>query len=143
MTRCPWSRVQSRHVPGAGSSSNLPRRGRYAGTVSRIIAGRHGGRRIKTPPTQLTRPTTDRVREAVFSAIASWNGTADEPVSDALAGIAFADLFAGSGDDVDMAPGDRVEGPGKDGLHGRSSWCELVRWVDVVAGRWAGCRRTH
>jgi len=65
--------------------------------VSRIIAGRHGGRRIKTPPTQLTRPTTDRVREAVFSAIASWNGTADEPVSDALAGIAFADLFAGSG----------------------------------------------
>ncbi len=65
--------------------------------MSRIIAGRHGGRRIKTPPTQLTRPTTDRVREAVFSAIASWNGTADEPVSDALAGIAFADLFAGSG----------------------------------------------
>lgn len=89
--------MQPRHVPGAGSSSNLPRRGRYAGTVSRIIAGRHGGHRIKTPPTQLTRPTTDRVREAVFSAIASWNGTADEPVSDALAGIAFADLFAGSG----------------------------------------------
>jgi len=89
--------VQPRHVPGAGSLSSLPSRGRYAGTVSRIIAGRHGGRRIKTPPTQLTRPTTDRVREAVFSAIASWNGTADEPVSDALAGIAFADLFAGSG----------------------------------------------
>ena len=52
----------------------------------RIIAGKAGGRRLKAPDTSGTRPVTDRVREAVFSAIGSW-------VEDA----AVADLYAGSG----------------------------------------------
>jgi 16S rRNA (guanine966-N2)-methyltransferase len=43
------------------------------------------------------RPTTDRVREALFSAIAAWAGRAGEPVEDSLAGLAFCDLYAGSG----------------------------------------------
>ncbi|BCY24821.1 methylase [Propionibacterium sp. NM47_B9-13] len=65
--------------------------------MSRIIAGRAGGQRLATPSGRLTRPTTDRVREAVFSALAAWNGTANEAPEDQLAGQAFCDLFAGSG----------------------------------------------
>ncbi len=52
----------------------------------RIIAGKAGGRRLKSPDTKGTRPATDRVREAVFSSIGSW-------VEDAT----VADLYAGSG----------------------------------------------
>ena len=65
--------------------------------MSRIVAGSRGGRRLQTPPGETTRPTTDRVREALFSALASWAGTAAEPAADALAGLAFLDLYAGSG----------------------------------------------
>jgi 16S rRNA (guanine966-N2)-methyltransferase len=57
--------------------------------VTRIIGGTAGGRRIKAPPGQATRPTSDRVREALFSAIESWCGT--------LQGLRFLDLYAGSG----------------------------------------------
>ena len=37
--------------------------------VSRIVAGTYGGRRIATPAGDDTRPTADRVREALFSAL--------------------------------------------------------------------------
>ena len=33
----------------------------------RVIAGRYGGRRLRAPAGAATRPTTDRVREALFS----------------------------------------------------------------------------
>lgn len=65
--------------------------------MSRIIAGSHGGRRLSMPVGAHTRPTTDRVREALFSAVASWAGTAAGPADRSLAGMAFCDLFAGSG----------------------------------------------
>lgn len=65
--------------------------------MSRIIAGSHGGRRISMPPGDRTRPTTDRVREALFSTLTSWVGTSARPPEQALAGLAFCDLFAGSG----------------------------------------------
>lgn len=65
--------------------------------MSRIIAGARGGRRIAVPPGDRTRPTTDRVREALFSAIAAWAGTADAAAEESLAGLAFCDLYAGSG----------------------------------------------
>lgn len=55
--------------------------------MTRIISGRLRGRSIAVPPSG-TRPTTDRVREALFSAIVS---RVD------LAGAAVLDLFAGSG----------------------------------------------
>lgn len=57
--------------------------------MTRIIGGTAGGRRIKTPTGDSTRPTSDRVREAVFSALEAALGS--------LAGLRFLDLYAGSG----------------------------------------------
>lgn len=65
--------------------------------MSRIIAGSRRGRRITMPDSGRTRPTTDRVREALFSALTSWAGTASAPAEETLAGLAFCDLYAGSG----------------------------------------------
>ncbi|MEO7587524.1 MAG: RsmD family RNA methyltransferase [Arachnia sp.] len=65
--------------------------------MSRIIAGSAKGRRLTAPKGTHTRPTTDWVKEALFSALASWFGTADEASGDQLAGVAVLDLFAGSG----------------------------------------------
>jgi 16S rRNA (guanine966-N2)-methyltransferase len=65
--------------------------------MSRIIAGSAGGRRISMPSGPGTRPTTDRVREAVFSAVTAWAETSAAAPQDALAGLAFCDLYAGSG----------------------------------------------
>ncbi|WNM25386.1 16S rRNA (guanine(966)-N(2))-methyltransferase RsmD [Demequina capsici] len=55
--------------------------------MTRIIAGELGGRRVAVPP-KGTRPTTDRVREAVFSRLEH---------AGALRGARVLDLFAGSG----------------------------------------------
>ena len=57
--------------------------------MTRIIGGAAGGRRIATPRGASTRPTSDRVREALFSAVESWWGS--------LRGLRFLDLYAGSG----------------------------------------------
>jgi 16S rRNA (guanine(966)-N(2))-methyltransferase RsmD len=56
--------------------------------MSRIVAGAYGGRRIATPAGDDTRPTSDRVREAMFSALDAAN---------VLFGRRFLDLYAGSG----------------------------------------------
>ena len=61
------------------------------------MAGTARGRRLETPSGGATRPTTDRVREAFFSVLASWNGTADRAVEEQLAGLSVLDLYAGSG----------------------------------------------
>lgn len=65
--------------------------------MSRIIAGSARGHTLRTPVGQRTRPTTDRVREAVFSFLTSWTGELDAPQHEQLAGLRFCDLFAGSG----------------------------------------------
>jgi 16S rRNA (guanine966-N2)-methyltransferase len=65
--------------------------------LSRIIAGSRGGQRIVMPPGDRARPTTDRVREALFSTITAWAARAAEPVERSLSGLAFCDLYAGSG----------------------------------------------
>ena len=57
--------------------------------MTRIIGGTAGGRRIEAPRGAATRPTSDRVREALFSTIDSRIGP--------LAGLRFLDLYAGSG----------------------------------------------
>ncbi len=57
--------------------------------MTRIIGGSAGGRRLQTPRGAATRPTSDRVREALFSAVESWCGS--------LRGLRFLDLYAGSG----------------------------------------------
>ena len=56
--------------------------------MTRIISGRAGGRRIQAPPGSATRPTSDRVREALFSRLEHL---------DVLQGARVLDLYAGSG----------------------------------------------
>jgi len=51
----------------------------------RVIAGSHGGRRLKAPRGRRTRPTSDRVREALFAMLGP------------LSGEVVLDLFAGTG----------------------------------------------
>jgi 16S rRNA (guanine966-N2)-methyltransferase len=51
----------------------------------RVVAGRLGGRRLQAPKGRDTRPTSDRVREALFAML------------DPLQGARVLDLFAGSG----------------------------------------------
>jgi 16S rRNA (guanine966-N2)-methyltransferase len=53
----------------------------------RIIAGIGKGRKLFSPPS-ITRPTSDRAREGLFSSLISTFGT--------LEGLHFLDLFAGS-----------------------------------------------
>lgn len=65
--------------------------------MSRIIAGRARGRQLRVPPGERTRPTTDRVREALFSTLAAWAGGAEEAPEEQLVGIRLLDLYAGSG----------------------------------------------
>ena len=84
--------------PGAGAAraraarlgrpGGLRRRGARPdpGVSPRVIAGRYGGRRLQAPRGAATRPTSDRVREALFSILGA-------RVQDAR----VLDLFAGSG----------------------------------------------
>ncbi|MGO9961079.1 MAG: 16S rRNA (guanine(966)-N(2))-methyltransferase RsmD [Solirubrobacteraceae bacterium] len=51
----------------------------------RVIAGEYGGRELIAPKGRETRPTSDRVREAVFSILGD------------LSGARVLDLYAGSG----------------------------------------------
>jgi len=54
----------------------------------RVVSGSAGGRRISVPEGMATRPTTDRVREAIFNSLYSLDEIDDARV---------LDLFAGSG----------------------------------------------
>jgi 16S rRNA (guanine966-N2)-methyltransferase len=54
----------------------------------RVVAGEFRGRKLVAPDTGKTRPTTDKVREAVFNALTSL---------DVLVDATVADLYAGSG----------------------------------------------
>lgn len=56
--------------------------------MTRIISGRAGGHRLRTPAGAGTRPTSDRVREALFSRLEHLG---------ALEGARVLDLYAGSG----------------------------------------------
>jgi len=52
----------------------------------RVVAGRLGGRRLRAVPGTATRPTSDRVREALFAVL-----------GDRVEGARVLDLFAGTG----------------------------------------------
>jgi len=54
----------------------------------RVIGGELRGRRLHAPPSKTVRPTSDRVREAIFDILYSLGG---------VDGLLVADLFAGSG----------------------------------------------
>lgn len=58
--------------------------------MTRVIAGRAGGRRLAVPPGTGTRPTSDRAREGLFS---TWQSLLGGP----LEGERVLDLYAGSG----------------------------------------------
>lgn len=49
------------------------------------------------PAGDKTRPTADRVREALFSALTAWAGTSGSAAEQSFAGLSFCDLYAGSG----------------------------------------------
>lgn len=51
----------------------------------RVIAGRYGGRRLTAPKGRTTRPTSERVREALFAMLGD------------IEGARVLDLFAGTG----------------------------------------------
>jgi 16S rRNA (guanine966-N2)-methyltransferase len=57
--------------------------------MTRVIAGELGGRRLAVPSGRSTRPTSERVREGLFSTLLAIRGS--------LSGAAFLDLYAGSG----------------------------------------------
>jgi 16S rRNA (guanine966-N2)-methyltransferase len=84
--------------------------------VTRIIAGFAGSLTLAVPPAG-TRPTADRVREAIFSALEA---------RDAVAGARVLDLFAGSG---------------ALGLEAASRGAAEVTLVDRVKTAAALCRR--
>jgi 16S rRNA (guanine966-N2)-methyltransferase len=56
--------------------------------MSRIVAGAAGGTPLANVPGSMTRPTTDRVKEALFSRLDAFN---------VLGGARVLDLYAGSG----------------------------------------------
>jgi 16S rRNA (guanine966-N2)-methyltransferase len=85
--------------------------------VSRIVAGSAGGRRLRTPGGRETRPTSDRVREALFSRL-DHEGV--------VRGARVLDLYAGSG---------------ALGLEAASRGAAHVLLVDSAAAAVAVCRR--
>jgi 16S rRNA (guanine966-N2)-methyltransferase len=78
-------RMPGLHVPCAGAPSATWQ----TGGVTRVIAGAAGGRRLRVPPGNGTRPTSDRAREGLFASLLSELGGLD--------GLHVLDLYAGSG----------------------------------------------
>lgn len=76
----------------------------------RVIAGKDRGRVIETPDGTQTRPTVDRVRESIMSAVYSSIGEFE--------GVRVLDLFAGSG---------------ALGIESLSRGCEFVQFNDTNA----------
>jgi 16S rRNA (guanine966-N2)-methyltransferase len=69
----------------------------------RVIGGELGGRRLEGPPRSGVRPTTDRVREALF-----------EVLGQAVEGARVLDLFSGTG------------AIGIEALSRGAAWCDFV-----------------
>src|SRR4051812_18680980 len=74
-----------------GGPTGLPGRGPLepGATVTRVIAGSAGGRRLVVPRGRATRPTSDRAREGLFSSLEALRGPLD--------GAHLLDLYAGTG----------------------------------------------
>jgi 16S rRNA (guanine966-N2)-methyltransferase len=92
--------------------------------MSRIIAGAAGGTPLVSVPGSLTRPTTDRVKEALFSRLEAFGVIADARVLDLYAGSGALGVESGS---RGASTVDLVESDGK-----ASSVCQ--RNADLVNG---------
>ena len=71
--------------------------------MPRIVSGTLGGRTIPGPPGKGTRPTSDKVREALFSRLEGWDALVDARVLDLYAGtgaLAFEALSRGAAEAV-------------------------------------------
>jgi 16S rRNA (guanine966-N2)-methyltransferase len=91
------------------AARSQPLGGRRAGTRQkmRVVAGEARGRHFDAPPGRTTRPTSDRVREAIFGVLGSLSldlspdlGPAaddDDDRGSTIEDATVADLFAGSG----------------------------------------------
>ncbi len=62
-----WRRREPGTCSPRGRARRAPALGTRRSRMTRIIGGTAGGRRIKAPTGDRTRPTSDRVREALFS----------------------------------------------------------------------------
>ena len=82
--------------------------------MPRIISGTLGGRTIPGPPGKGTRPTSDRVREALFSRLDGWDALADARVLDLYAGTGALALESLSRGAAHARDGARDDGPGRD-----------------------------
>lgn len=84
-------RLRRSPAPLTDAADEPPQQVEYGGptAMTRLISGSAGGRRLSVPPGNRTRPTADRVREALFSTISAEVGS--------LGGLRFLDLYAGSG----------------------------------------------
>ncbi|WP_268255238.1 16S rRNA (guanine(966)-N(2))-methyltransferase RsmD [Streptomyces flaveolus] len=80
-----------REAPRTSSCQTEPTKPHDQGpAMTRVIAGKAGGRRLAVPPGTGTRPTSDRAREGLFS---TWQSLLGGP----LDGERVLDLYAGSG----------------------------------------------
>src|SRR6201986_3751625 len=75
--------------PYVAPATGTRARSGQTGDMTRVIAGQARGRRLQVPAGRTTRPTGDRVREAMFAAAGSILGS--------FAGTRVLDLYAGSG----------------------------------------------
>ena len=96
--------------------------------MSRIIAGAAGGTTLVSVPGSLTRPTTDRVKEALFSRLDAFEVIADARVLDLYAGSGALGVESASRGALSV---DLVEFEGK-----ASEVCQRnADLVNTVAGR--------
>src|ERR1019366_5700262 len=90
--------------------------------MTRIISGLAGGRRLRTPPGSGTRPTSDRVREALFSRLEHLDVVHRSRVLDLYAGSGALGLEAASRGAVSV-------------LLVESGWAAVAGVRKTIAGR--------
>jgi 16S rRNA G966 N2-methylase RsmD len=102
----------------------------------RIVGGRFGGRTLLAPKSQAIRPTSDRLREALFNILTHAYG-------DPVAGARVLDLFAGTG-----ALGLEALSRGAafvlfvdDGAEARALLATSMRWARAARPRSTGAMR--
>jgi 16S rRNA (guanine966-N2)-methyltransferase len=105
----------------------------------RVVAGELGGRRLLAPRGHLVRPTSDRVREAIFSALGDVSGATVADLYCGTGALAIEALSRGAANAtlVDRDTRAALGNVRNLGLEERA-WlvrADVVRWVSDSAGR--------